>query len=275
MSPERFGSEDNMKRIAIITGASSGLGREFVKIINEKKNIQEIWAIARDQHKLDKLKAQTGKKIRTISMDLSDLSRIESLGQMLSDNEVQICYLINNAGYGKFASYDDLGVEESVNMLNLNINAVVALGLTCIPYMCRGAHIINIASQASFQPLPYMNLYSASKAFVRHYTRSLHIELKDRGITATAVCPGWMRTNFFDRADIGASKNISSFLGMSSAEKVARKAIADADRGKDLSIYSLYVNICHICSKLLPQKFMIACWLRQQHIDPYSRPSQQ
>lgn len=275
MPPERFGSEDNMKKIAIITGASSGLGREFVKIINEKKNIQEIWAIARDQHKLDNLKAQTGKKIRTISMDLSDLSRIESLGQMLSGNEVQICYLINNAGYGKFASYDDLSVEESINMLNLNINAVVAVGLTCIPYMCRGAHIINIASQASFQPLPYMNLYSASKTFVRHYTRSLHIELKGRGITATAVCPGWLRTNFFDRADIGASKNISSFPGMSSAEKVARKAIADADRGKDQSIYSLYVNICHISSKLFPQKLVMAHWLRQQHIDPYSRPSQQ
>lgn len=264
-----------MKNIAIITGASSGLGKEFVNIINKKRNIQEIWAIARNQDKLDKLKSQMGEKIKPISMDLSDLSQIETLGQMLSDSNVKICYLINNAGYGKFASYDDLSVEESVNMLNLNINAVVAVGLTCIPYMCRGAHIINIASQASFQPLPYMNLYSASKAFVRNYTRSLHIELKDRGITATAVCPGWMKTAFFDRADIGAVRNISSFLGMSSAEKVAKKAIADADRGKDLSIYSLYVNICHICSKLLPQKFIINCWLHQQHIDPYSRPSQQ
>lgn len=264
-----------MKNIAVITGASSGLGREFVKIINSKKNIQEIWAIARHQDKLDSLQTQIGDKLKPISMDLSDLQQIETLGQMLSKGHVRVCYLINNAGYGKFASYDDLGVEESVNMLNLNINAVVAVGLTCIPYMRQGAHIINIASQASFQPLPYMNLYSASKVFVRNYTRSLHIELKDRGITATAVCPGWMKTNFFERADIGASKNISSFLGMSSVEKVAKKAIADADRGKDLSIYGLYVNICHICSKLFPQKFMITCWLRQQHIDPYSRPSQQ
>lgn len=264
-----------MKKIAIITGASSGLGKEFVKIINKKKNIQEIWAIARHQDDLDKLKVQIGGKIRPVAMDLSDLSQIETFGQMLSDNEVQICYLINNAGYGKFASYDDLSVEESVNMLNLNINAVVAMGLTCIPHMCRGAHIINISSQSAFQPLPYMNLYSASKAFVRNYTRSLHIELNDRGITATAVCPGWMKTNFYKRADIGAAKNISSFSGMSSVARVARKAIADADRGKDLSIYGSYVNICHIVSKLLPQKWMMHFWLRLQHINPYSRPSQQ
>lgn len=264
-----------MKKIAIITGASSGLGKEFVKIINKKKCVQEIWAIARHQDQLDKLKAETGSKIRPISMDLSDMSQIETLGQMLSDSDVNICYLINNAGYGKFAAYSDLSVKESINMLNLNINAVVAMGLTCIPYMYKGAHIINISSQSAFQPLPYMNLYSASKVFVRNYTRSLNTELKDRSITATAVCPGWIMTNFYKRADIGASKNISNFHGMSSAEKVAKKAIADADRGKDLSIYSLYVNICHIISKLLPQKLMMSFWLRQQHINPYSRPSQQ
>lgn len=264
-----------MKKIAIITGASSGLGREFARIINKKKNIQEIWAIARHQDKLEALKAQLGDKIKPIPMDLSDVSQTEALGQMLSDSSATVCYLINNAGYGKFASYDDLSIKESINMLNLNIDAVVAMGLTCIPYMCKGAHIINIASQAAFQPLPYMNLYSASKAFVRSYTRALHIELKDRGITATAVCPGWMKTNFMERADIGASKNISNFFGMSSVRKVAQKAIADADHGKDLSIYSLHVNICHIFSKLLPNKLMMSFWLHQQHINPYSRPSQQ
>ncbi len=264
-----------MKKIAIITGASSGLGREFVNIINKKKSIQEIWAIARRQDKLDALKDEIGSKVRPISMDLSDLSQIKTLGQMLSESDVQICYLINNAGYGKFGSYYDLSAEESVNMLNLNINAVVAVGLTCIPYMCRGSHILNISSQSSFQPLPYLNLYSASKVFVRNYTRALHVELKEKGITATAVCPGWMKTDFYDRADIGAAKNISHFVFMASPAKVARKAIADADRGKDLSIYSLYVNICHICSKLLPQKLMMHFWLQQQHIDSYSRPSQQ
>ena len=146
--------------------------------------------MAREQDRRDTLRREFGTKIEPVCMVVSDLSQIKLLGQMLSAEDVQVCYLINNAGYGIFGSYADLDVEESINMLSLNINAVVAVGLTCIPHMCRGSHIINISSQSAFQPLPYMNLYSASKVFVRNYTRSLHVELKDLGITATAVSPG-------------------------------------------------------------------------------------
>ena len=99
-------------------------------------------------------------------------------------------------------------------MIDLNISAVVALGLVCIPYMEKGSHIINIASQASFFPLPYQNIYSSTKAFVRNYTRALNVELKSRGIYATAVCPGWMKTGLFDRGLIGAKNGTNKFSGM-------------------------------------------------------------
>ena len=264
-----------MKKIAIITGASTGLGREFVKIIKERKEIDEIWAIARHRDKLEKLRRQMDPKIIPISLDLSSASQIENLSLRLAQSGVEIRYLINNAGYAKFCSYDDLSVSDSLNMINLNIGAVVAMGLICIPYMPGGSHIINIASQAAFQPLPYQNLYSSTKAFVRNYTRALHVELKDRGISATAVCPGWLKTSLYERADIGAAKATRNFFGMTTPDKVARKAVADADKGRDLSVYGLYVNLCHIGAKLLPQRTVIGIWLRQQHIDPYSRPSQQ
>lgn len=264
-----------MKKIAIITGASTGLGREFVRIIKEKKDIDEIWAIARHRDKLDKLRKQMGPKVIPISLDLSQFSQIEELGHRLAQSGVEIRYLVNNAGYAKFCSYDDLGITDSLNMINLNIGGVVAMGLLCIPYMPAGSHIINIASQAAFQPLPYQNLYSSTKAFVRNYTRALHVELKDRGINATAVCPGWLKTDLYDRANIGAAKATRNFFGMTAPDKVARKAVADADKGKDLSIYGLYVNFCHIGAKLLPQRAVMKLWLRQQRIDPYSRPSQQ
>ena len=84
-------------------------------------------------------------------------------------------------------------------MIDLNIRALVAMGLICLPYMPKGAHLINIASQASFFPLPYQNIYSSTKAFVRHYTRALNVELKDKGVSATAVCPGWISTGLFER----------------------------------------------------------------------------
>ena len=264
-----------MKKIAIVTGASTGLGREFVKIIKEKKEIDEIWAIARHRDKLDKLRRQMGPKVIPISLDLSQTALIEEFGHRLAQSGVEIRYLVNNAGYAKFCSYGDLSIADSLNMIDLNIGGVVAMGLTCIPYMPVGSHIINIASQAAFQPLPYQNLYSSTKAFVRNYTRALHVELKDRGISATAVCPGWLKTDLYDRADIGAAKAPRSFFGMTAPDKIARKAVADADKGKDLSVYGLYVNFCHIGAKLLPQRVVMKIWLRQQHIDPYSRPSQQ
>ncbi len=264
-----------MKKIAIITGASTGLGREFVRILKEKKDIDEVWAIARHRDKLDKLRRQMGAKVIPISLDLSRSALIEEFGHRLAQSSVEIRYLVNNAGYAKFCSYGDLSVADSLNMIDLNIGGVVAMGLTCIPYMPAGSHIINIASQAAFQPLPYQNLYSSTKAFVRNYTRALHVELKDRGISATAVCPGWLKTDLYDRANIGAAKATSNFFGMTAPDKIARKAVADADKGKDLSIYGLYVNFCHIGAKLLPQRAVMKIWLRQQRIDPYSRPSQQ
>lgn len=264
-----------MKKIAIITGASTGLGREFVRILKEKKDIDEVWAIARHRDKLDKLRRQMEAKVIPISLDLSRSALIEEFGHRLAQSSVEIRYLVNNAGYAKFCSYGDLSVADSLNMIDLNIGGVVAMGLTCIPYMPAGSHIINIASQAAFQPLPYQNLYSSTKAFVRNYTRALHVELKDRGISATAVCPGWLKTDLYDRANIGAAKATSNFFGMTAPDKIARKAVADADKGKDLSIYGLYVNFCHIGAKLLPQRAVMKIWLRQQRIDPYSRPSQQ
>lgn len=155
-------------------------------------------------------------------------------------------------------------MDESINMIDLNVSGLVAMGLICIPHMKRGSHIINIASQASFQPLPYLNIYSATKAFVRNYTRALNVELKDKGIVATAVCPGWMKTGLFDRALIGAKKAPKNFKGMVTPDLVAKKAMMDADKGKDLSVYSLYVKTGHLVAKILPQKAMMKVWGIQQ-----------
>lgn len=182
-------------------------------------------------------------------MDLSSLENIKTFGENPSLKNCNIRYLINNAGFAKFCSYDDISIDESINMIDLNISGVVAMGLVCIPHMKKGSHILNIASQASFQPLPYQNIYSSTKAFVRNYTRALNVELREKGITATAVCPGWMKTGLYDRGIIDA-----------------KKALADAEHGKDMSIYSSYVKTCHTIAKLLPQKTMMKLWLIQQRL---------
>lgn len=254
------------KQIAIVTGANGGLGKEFVKLLMEENDISEIWAIARNQEKLDALSAEFGDKIRTFSMDLSDRTNFSELETLLKEEMPAVKYLVNNAGFAKFCSYDDINIEESLNMIDLNIHAVVALGLLCIPHMEKGSCLINIASQASFFPLPYQNIYSSTKAFVRNYTRALNVELKDKGIHAIAVCPGWMDTGLFDRGVIGAKKATNNFSGKVSPAPVAKKALTDVKKGKDISVYGLYVKSTHLMSKLLPQKLMMKIWLLQQGI---------
>lgn len=249
-----------MNNIAIVTGATGGFGREFIKLLLKKENIDEIWAIARNNDKILNLINEFGEKIKIFSYDLSNIDCIKNFQTKLN-NDIKIKYLINNAGYAKFCSYEDLSIDESLNMINLNISSVVAMGLACIPYMDKGSHVINISSQSSFLPLPYLNIYSATKVFVRHYSRALNVELKNKDITVTAVCPGWMRTNLYDVAKVeNAKKVVNSFDGLTTPDKVAKKALEDADKGKSLSVYGFFSNATHIAGKILPQSMLMKFW---------------
>ena len=257
---------ENKKNIAVITGASRGFGKEFVKLLVTQNNIDEIFALSRNEKNLEDLKKELGEKIKPYIIDLSVAQNINAFGEYLKSQNVCIKFLINNAGYAKFCSYDDISIEESLNMINLNISGVVAMGLICIPFMEKGSHIINIASQAAFQPVPYQNIYSATKSFVKNYSQALNIELKDKGITVTAVCPGWMKTDLYSRGCIGAKKATKRFMCMVSPEKVAKKALNDALKNKDISIYGMHVKIATLLSKILPEKWIMKCWLLQQGI---------
>jgi NAD(P)-dependent dehydrogenase (short-subunit alcohol dehydrogenase family) len=138
------------KKIAIVTGASGGLGKEFVKLLLREENIDEIWAIAKNEEKLIRLQTDCGEKIKIFPTDLSNIKAIEDFSFYLKEHDPDILFLINNAGFAKFCSYNDLSIEESVNMIDLNCSAVVAMGLVCIPYIKAGGHILNIASAAAF-----------------------------------------------------------------------------------------------------------------------------
>lgn len=255
-----------MKNIAIVTGASSGLGKEFVKLLINDKNLDEIFVLARSKDKLDELKSNYGNKIIPCPIDLSDINNIKNFGNFLEKENVNIKILINNAGFAKFCSYDDISIDETLNMINLNISGVVAMGLVCIPFMSKKSHIINIASQASFQPVPYQNVYSATKSFVKNYSRALNVELKEKGIIVTAVCPGWIKTNLFDRGCINAKKGTKKFAYMAMPDIVAKKALKDAYNNKDISVYGFYVNTCRFLSKILPEKLVMKIWLMMQGI---------
>ena len=252
--------------VAIITGASSGLGKEFVRLLVNDNSLDKIFVLARNDEKLNNLKSEFGDKIQPYSIDLSNVENIKNFGKYLESQNVNLKILVNNAGFAKFCSYGDISIEESVNMIDLNVSGVVAMGLVCIPFMEKGSHIINIASQAAFQPVPYQNIYSATKSFVKNYSQALNIELKEKGITVTAVCPGWIKTDLFNRACINAKKGTTKFAFMVEPDVVAKKALKDAYNGKDISVYGFYVNMCRIMAKILPEKLIMKIWLFQQGI---------
>jgi short-subunit dehydrogenase len=246
------------KRIAIITGASGGIGKEFTKLMLQEE-VEEIWAIARNQEKLKALQNEFGDKIVAISKDLTKSSELHSIGEMLEHEKPIVAYLVNNAGIAKMGSYKDFTVEEIETTINIHCNVPAVLCTLCIPYMQKGSRILNISSAASFQPLPYLNLYAASKSFERSYSRSLNMELKGTGITATAVCPSWVETDLLIKEING--KQIR-YNGIISAEKAAKTAIKDAKRGRDMSVCTLYVKYQHVLAKLFPQKMVMNTWLR-------------
>ena len=246
-----------MKKIAILTGATGGLGREFLKQILKEK-IDEVWAIARNEQKLSELRKEYGERVIPMSIDLSKLQGIEQIKNALDEKKPQVMYLINNAGLAKMGNYKDFDIEEIDKTINVNCKAPVMLAQICIPYMGKGSKILNISSASAFQPNPYINLYAASKVFERSYSRALNVELNGTGITSVAVCPGWIDTELLQK-EINGKK--VKFPGMVTPDRVAKQAIKDAKKGKDMSVCSLYVKCQHVNVKLLPQRLVMKIWM--------------
>ena len=257
-----------MKKIAVITGASGGLGKEFVRqIIND---VDEVWAIGRNVAKLEGLKAEFGEaggngaavsKIIPLQMDLSDIKSYAVLSDRLETeggvSAVEISWLINNAGAGRFAPSKDFSTEELAGSITTHCTAMASICNICIPYMKAGDHIVNVASQSAFSPLPYMNLYAATKAFVYSYTRALREELRESGIVVTAICPGWIKTALLPETLNGRKVK---FPFLVTADKVAAKAIRDARRGKALSIYRFAVRYVSWIQRHYPTGISVRVW---------------
>lgn len=254
-------------KIAVITGASSGIGKEFVKAIAADGGIDEIWAVARNVDNLEKLKSEVNFNIRTVSLDVSDRGAVAEYEKLLADEKPDVKWLVNSAGYGKFVSYAGLNVDQSIAMIDANCSGLVAMTLATLPYMKEGAKVVNLGSSSAFQPLPYQNIYGASKVFVRHYSRALNRELASRKILVTCVCPSWVKTDFFAVAkDNPAEKGASNFKGIVMPDKVVKQAMKDIKKGKDMSVCTLKTKIEHVGTKLLPQRVIMNIWLRQQKL---------
>lgn len=255
-----------MKDIAIITGASSGMGKELVKLLPSSFSFDEVWVIARSLDKLEELKKIIPFAIKPISLDLSNEKSFDELTKLLEEEKPNVKFLANCSGFGKFALSTEIPLNDSLNMIDLNCKAVVAMCNITLNYMKEGAKILNIASVAGFQPIPYINVYGASKAFVLSYSRALNSELKQRKISVTAVCPFWTKTAFFDRANITKDAVVKKYVVMYDPVKVIKKALKDTIKGKELSIYGFKANFQVLLVKILPHSIVMKVWKNQQKL---------
>ena len=256
------------KKIAVITGASSGIGKKFAELLETYDTFEEIWVIARRLERLEELKNQIPFPLRPIALDLSDTASYETYAALLASEDPEITLLINCSGFGKFCATLDVPLSENLNMVDLNCKAVMAMCQHSIPYMSKGARIINIASVAAFQPIPYINVYGATKAFVLSYSRALNRELKSRDVTVTAVCPFWTKTEFFNRA-IAKDKNavVKKYVAMYVPEQIVKRAFRDAKKGRDVSKYGFIARTQMLLAKILPHRFVMSYWMRQQKLN--------
>lgn len=246
-----------MKKIAIVTGASGGIGQIFVRELT-KETLDEIWVIGRNQERLLALKKEFGEKIIPICKDLTEDTDILSISALLKEQTISVLWLVNNAGIARMAPTASFSISEIKQTIDLNCKAPAELVNICLPFMETGAKILNISSASAFQPVPYINLYAATKAFERSYSRALNAELKPSGITVTAVCPGWVDTKMLSK-EINGKK--VRFPGMVAPDKVVKKALKDAKKGRDMSVCSIYVSCQHFIVKLMPQKRTMKVWL--------------
>ncbi len=253
-------------KIAIVTGASSGIGREYVRQLDEREKLDEIWVIARRVERLDELKSVIKTRIIPISVDLSDKNSVEILQHMLVDNNPEVSVLVNAAGYGKFGAVEDIAPSEQLGMVELNINALMKITFAVLPYMTEGSKIFFVSSRSAFHPVPYITTYAATKSFVLSFSRGLGRELESKKIKTIAVCPGWTRTEFFDRAVV-YDDVIVYYNKFVTPEQVVSTSFKDIKKGRDISLCGFNTKWQVFAAKILPHKWVMNIWCRQQKKD--------
>lgn len=249
-------------KIAVITGASSGMGREFVYALDRDEEFDELWVIARREQRLLELKEKCRAKIRPIVLDLQTRESFALYRQLLEQEKPEIAVLVNAAGFGLFGAFMDMDMDRQLDIIDLNSRALTAMCYMSVPYMKKGSRIYNMGSMSSWQPVPYINVYGASKAYVLNFSRALGVELKDRGIKVMAVCPGWITTEFFDHAI--HDDTISYFNRYYPPEQVIEKALKDMKKGKNASVLGFPERVQVLLVKHLPVSFVMKTWCKQQ-----------
>lgn len=252
-------------KIAVVTGASSGMGREFVLQLTKYVSVDAIWAIARRKEALLTLAKECPVPVEPVCLDLCRQECLQEYARLLKESGHQVVLLVNAAGFGKFGSYENIPMEDELRMIDLNCKALVAMTRLTLPYMTPGSHILQLDSLSAFQPVPYITTYGATKSFVLSYSRAMNRELKSKNIRMMAMNPGWVKTEFFNHAFQTNDSHVQYFDRLYEARDVVATGLKDLYKSKkDVSIHGLPVRSQVRLVKLLPHGLVMNIWLNQQ-----------
>lgn len=243
------------KRIAIVTGATSGVGREFVRQLDAEfcGAIDEMWLVARSEEGLVAVDEETSHACRLFPLDLTRESSWDAIeAELAAEKDVQVMWLVNSAGYGRFGRMWDISAADNVGMVRLNCVALTAMCSAALPYMDRGSCIVNLASVAGLMPQPDLSVYCATKRFVLDVTRTLNYELNGTGITACAVCPKFMDTRFLNNAGDAQAVHRMTSIGFEDVKHVVRSAIRATQAGRAMCIPARDMRVAYAATKVLP-----------------------
>lgn len=243
-------------KTVLITGASGGIGKELADHFARDGHRSVL--IARDSKKLELLKKQLEQdyqtEILTIVKDISDQQSVKEVHEFLQENNIQVDYLVNNAGFGLYGEFADTNLDDELNMIDLNIKSLTHLTKLFLPGMIakNGGGVLNVASTAAFQPGPLMAVYYATKAYVLSFTEALANELKGTNINITALCPGPTETGFSNRANLQESKLFKS--GVMDVKEVANIGYKGFHSGKTIVIPGAQNKLLAQTVRFMPRK---------------------
>ncbi len=244
-------------KIAIITGASSGMGREFVVQADKRYNLDEIWVVARREERLIALQEEVTAKIVPLALDLTDLKSIEIISEKLKAETPDVKLLVNASGFGKMGEFISSDANSNAGMVDLNLKALILITQAVLPYIKEGGKVIEVGSMSSFEPVPHLSVYASTKSAVLSFSRALAFELKSKKIKVLCVCPYWVKTEFFNRA--GEKESLKKFDILYEPDYIVKVAYKTVDKTKkNYVVPGKYAKLLRVLAKFLPHNFMMA-----------------
>lgn len=244
--------------IAVITGASSGLGMKFADHIAALfPEVDELWLTARRADRLEAYAADAGLKAVPLPLDLTDERDVNALARRLHERDSEVALLINCAGCGYLGDVAELDRTLMERCIDLNVRALTSVTAAVLPYMADGGRIVNVSSIASFCPNPRMTVYASTKAYVTSFSLGLRDELRERHINVTAVCPGPMDTEFLDVGNIKGNSPMFASLPYCDPDKVARGALKAARAGRAVYTPTAFYKFYRFAAKIVPHSLLV------------------